>query len=234
MGKVRIDDIEIPAEDDFNEATAIALSETLIDRISEYFSNKEDIITINSAESVLPMTSSLCVALLFRILDLSDCSLGLFKANRKPPAFTLLRSALETAALIYSIGSRTNDVCVTKNLNEYRDYIVKCLLGSRNESTPVDSLNVLTCVDKVDKEFNGFKTVYDFLCEYAHPNCAGTSRNYGKIDPESGRVVFTLMDGGDDKIKGLRALYFVLAVACDEYNKICDKYPELDKLNFSN
>ena len=47
------------------------------------------------------------------------------------------------------------------------------------------SVNILTLVDRVEKTAPGFRSLYDALSEYAHPNWAGTFGAFGTTITET-------------------------------------------------
>jgi hypothetical protein len=65
------------------------------------------------------------------------------------------------------------------------DTIVRLVMGSRSEPLLPGAINVLTFVDKVERDIPGFRRSYDKLSEIAHPNWAGTSLLYLEHDRET-------------------------------------------------
>jgi hypothetical protein len=60
-------------------------------------------------------------------------------------------------------------------------------MGSRNKPDPEmpDAVNTLSLIDRVEKTTPGFRSIYDALCEYTHPNWAGTFGAFGSIMTET-------------------------------------------------
>lgn len=56
-------------------------------------------------------------------------------------------------------------------------------MGSRTDATLPQAVSVITFVDRVEKDVEGFRHQYDLLSEFAHPNWAGTALLYSKPDP---------------------------------------------------
>ena len=112
------------------------------------------------------------------------------------------------------------------------DKSMELLLGSRNEVTALPAINVITFVDRVDKKVPGFRKSYDGLCEYAHPNWAGTARLFLKNDEE--RILTEVGRGLRDHASvihfGLSCLIGSLIAFEHVYNEITDLMPELIKL----
>src|SRR5437763_472139 len=66
------------------------------------------------------------------------------------------------------------------------DFLMKLSLGSRADNGIMpQAISVLTFVDRVEKDCEGFRQQYDRLSEFAHPNRAGTALLYSKPDPPS-------------------------------------------------
>lgn len=59
---------------------------------------------------------------------------------------------------------------------------MKGLVGSKDGTTKIESHNILTAVDRLDKEFIGLRRMYDTLCEFTHPNWSGCMGSYSKLD----------------------------------------------------
>lgn len=88
-----------------------------------------------------------------------------------------------------------------------------------------DPINILTMVDRVDKEIPGFRGVYDNLCELSHPNWAGTLGTYTKIDREKLWVDF----GKNIRLKATtqRHIAFTLRAGLELTVHVYDEFAEL-------
>jgi len=51
-------------------------------------------------------------------------------------------------------------------------------------------MNVLTAIDHLEKQFPGFRSEYERLCEYAHPGLAGGYGMYVRTEGEKLRSYF--------------------------------------------
>ena len=65
------------------------------------------------------------------------------------------------------------------------------LLGSRDGSTPVSSINILTVLKHCEKRYSGITTVFEQLSESAHPNYEGMSGGYTKSDHAGDVISFS-------------------------------------------
>ena len=122
--------------------------------------------------------------LLHRTAALASATVDLFEQNRVIPAVVLTRCIVETLAVLFDFHERLErflkdepkDTCVLDQ------FLVRCLMGSRNNPDPgmPKSVNILSLVDRIEKTVPGFRAVYDALCEAAHPNWAGTFGAFGR------------------------------------------------------
>ena len=62
---------------------------------------------------------------------------------------------------------------------------MSCNHGSRSIPNLPKAINILTFVKKMNEIVPNFEKVYASLCEYAHPNWAGTLGAFGEIDKEN-------------------------------------------------
>jgi hypothetical protein len=121
----------------------------------------------------------------WRTHDLLVQSYELHKLNHGLGARILLRSALETIALLIYLNQRMKKVL--EGALDYHSFSLnteKLVLGSRDGSTPIDTIGILTIIDNADKQYVGIRKIYDTLSESAHPNYEGMSMGYAKIDHE--------------------------------------------------
>lgn len=88
----------------------------------------------------------------------------------------LLRSSIETLVLlIYSSQKMDAVVDTGQGFHEFSDATSKLLLGSRNEMTKHQSINILTIIEKANKKYNRIMKMYSDLSETTHPNWQGMS-----------------------------------------------------------
>lgn len=130
-------------------------------------------------------------AVAWRAQDLLEQSHALYVVSQLPGARILLRSAFETVAILIYLNQETRKVISgEQDFHEYSERTTKLLLGSRNESTPHQSINILTVLSKADKRYPGFNKLYATLCECAHPNYEGMLFGYSKSNIRSHATKF--------------------------------------------
>lgn len=118
--------------------------------------------------------------LLHRIYELSESAFLLFTQNHFIPGAILTRSVCETVAVLFYGYKKTNNSVKSKSPNGIGLFLHRALWGTRleNEDGLPKAIQVLTAIDHLDKAYKGVRNDYDFLCEIAHPNVAGTGMSY--------------------------------------------------------
>lgn len=110
-----------------------------------------------------------------RIVDLAEGAQAFFVEGRLVPACTLTRSVVETVALLYAIWKKLTAQTKASDLPASHALLMSAVFGRRDKGNdwPNQSMNVLTAVGHLDKQFPGFRSEYDRLSEYLHPGLAG-------------------------------------------------------------
>ncbi len=180
-------------------------------------------------ESKLPSKAFVLRELLIhRVSPLASAAVDLFELDQVIPAVVLTRAVVETVAVLYSLHERLERFTDDKNSSELDDFLYRCLLGSRNQPDLPDPINILTFVDRVEKTIPEFRSVYDSLCEYTHPNWAGTFGSFGKIDMER----FELKLGPTKRTRamstGVKALSGALMIFRVYYNDSAELVQQLN------
>ena len=138
-------------------------------------------------KSKLPFKAlSIRELMLHRMAALSIATVELFEKKQVIPAVILTRSIVETLAVLFTFHERLDRFLKdnTKDIAILDDFLMRCLVGARNIPEMPTPTNILTLIDCVEKTIPGFRSVYDALCEYAHPNWAGTFGAFGQVDKE--------------------------------------------------
>jgi hypothetical protein len=164
---------------------------------------------------------SLCLreTVAWRTQDLLEQSLLLHDSQHSLGARILLRSALETLAVLIYLNQLTRRVISGElNFHEFSETTSILLLGSRDGSTPRKSLNILTIIEKCEARYPGIKDLYAVLSESAHPNHEGMSIGYSDTNPQEFLTTFSnkwrLMYGKDHA----DSILLCLNSFYDEYN----------------
>jgi hypothetical protein len=157
-------------------------------------------------------------------------SLALFDANQLLGARILLRSAFETIAVLIYLNQLTRKVL--SGALDFSDFSAKTatlFLGSRDQSTTYNSLNIVTILEKCDSRYSGMMDLYAKLSESAHPNYWGMAVGYSNIDKENYVVTYTNRWHEMYSQQHLQSAELCISVFLEEYNREWpDAFEELE------
>ena len=171
-------------------------------------------------------------ALLYRATDLADAACLLFEKENLVSAACITRGFQETLAVLFFVNRKVKKTIEDKDVQHLDEVLMKVLMGSKNNPDMPDPVNILTMIDRVDKEISKFRAVYDNLSELSHPNWAGTLGVYTKINKERvwtdlGRNIRL---GQSTKAQIVITLYAGLELIVHIYNEFADFLPDLVKI----
>ncbi|MFZ3016959.1 MAG: hypothetical protein WA056_00720 [Gallionella sp.] len=161
-----------------------------------------------------------------RTVDLAGGALSFFEQERLVPACTLTRSVVETAAVQYYIYKKLISYTEKPDVPSIHKLLMSAVFGRRDTEWPQQSIQVLTAIDHLDKQFPGFRSEYDRLCEYAHPNLGGGFGTYVRSEGNEMQSHF-----GDNPCGlamgpwGKTELQIALMVATEIDNQLCLFHP---------
>lgn len=127
-----------------------------------------------------------------RIVDLAEGAEAFFLQGRLLPGCTLARAAVETVAVQYAVWKKLGALADTSDPPGIHALLMSVVFGRRDkgDAWPTKSMNVLTSIDHLDKQFPGFRSEYDRLSEYVHPGLAGGYGMYVRTEGERLRSHF--------------------------------------------
>lgn len=120
---------------------------------------------------------------MWRMAELSRSALEDFEKDRLASAILLTRAAVETSAGLWYLSAKIDAALEAAAVGDIDDYLMRLSMGSRTDPAMPPAISVLTFVDRVEKDAEGFRHQYDLLSEFSHPNWAGTALLYSKPDP---------------------------------------------------
>lgn len=127
----------------------------------------------------------------WRFIDLIRQSLLLEKNNHFIGSRVLIRSAIETLALlISSVRKMENIVRTGQGFHEYSRKTVNLLLGSKASDCTHDAVNVMTVIELASKKHPELLDAYETLSETAHPNFDGLSWAYSRVTDQGMHTKF--------------------------------------------
>lgn len=157
----------------------------------------------------------------WRLHDILEQSFALHQQSHALGARILLRSGLETLAiLIYLNQLKSNILDGSLNFHEFDKKTAKLLLGSRNQTTKHKSINIVTVLEKCDKTYPGVRVLYEMLSEAAHPNCEGTLHGYSSIDFDNHITVFQNKWVRMYADSHLKSMQLCMTIFEHEYNEV--------------
>ncbi len=127
----------------------------------------------------------------WRSYDLLVQSLVLYDAGYLLGARILVRSAIETLAVLAYLNQLMRGV--VSGAVQFHEFAAKTrvlALGSRDGSTEITALNIITILAKVERRVPGLRSVYDSLCETAHPNHEGLIDGYLAFEEDGWKATF--------------------------------------------
>ena len=119
----------------------------------------------------------------WRMHDLLNQSHLLHQQGHGLGARILLRSAFESLATLIYLNQLTQQVLGGElDFHVFSQKTSTLLLGSRNDTTPLKSINIVTVLEKCDKRYPGLMSLYADLSESAHPSYQGLCMGYSTIN----------------------------------------------------
>ena len=131
-------------------------------------------------------------AVFWRMYDLLNQSYVLHQQGHGLGARILLRSAFESLATLIYLNQHIQQVLDGKlNFHVFSQKTSTLLLGSRNDSTLPQSINIVTVLEKCNKRYSGLKSLYADLSESAHPSYEGLCLGYSTTNHSDYETTFS-------------------------------------------
>lgn len=129
--------------------------------------------------------------LLWRMTDLGEQIICLTDNNHYLGARILLRNALENLGILCYITHKIESVVGGQlDFFEFDDLSKQLIMGSRDGSTAITAVNVLTALGKAERKYPGLLEMYKRLSESAHPNFDGILMGYTATNPKEFETTF--------------------------------------------
>jgi hypothetical protein len=203
------------------EALLIEIQEGL-NRLEANLPRRVDGFAISSVSKLPFKVLRYRAALMWRMAELVRNALGHFQQDELASAILLTRAATETTAAVWYLHKKVLASVETGTVGDIDEYLMRLLVGTKNDSAVPQPVSVGTFLKHVDKEVSGFSQQYGNLSEVAHPNWAGTSLLYSKLDTDNGWADFAVnLPGFEGKRhSGILSLSEVLLMFEDRTNRI--------------
>jgi hypothetical protein len=172
----------------------------------------------------------LCIreALIWRTEELARCACDLLSKDDVAAGILLTRAVIENTAVIWRLRE-TLEARHTYSPADLDDKFEKMLLGWKTDPDFPRSVNSLTMIDHMDRQFHGVRERYDELSEFAHPNWSGVFGLFSVIDSETYTTKFgrgLRKTPSDAKEIAATALRGYLELFEQVYNSISNSLPK--------
>jgi hypothetical protein len=147
-------------------------------------------------------------------------------------AALLTRACLENVAAMWYLKENIQKVIDKEEVGDIDDILMKLLHGSKNDITCLEAINVLTFIDTLSKGLPEYKKNYELLCEYSHPNWAGTAFLYSQPNTEKIWTEFGKKVRNTESVSiiGLVNLNTSLMIFEHSYNLIGEMMPDFIRI----
>jgi hypothetical protein len=171
----------------------------------------------------------LCIreALIWRTEELGRCACDALAKDDIAAGILLTRAVFESTALIWRLKAILDDRHKYTS-GDLQDTLERMLLGWKNDPEFPQAFNILTVIDRLDKQFPGVRERYDELSEFAHPNWSGVFGLFSVTDRETyttqfGRGLRRTPSAAKETAASALAAY--LELFDHAYNSISDTLP---------
>jgi hypothetical protein len=170
--------------DVFNETDLLRKGKLLSQALKASLPPRIDPATI-STKAKIPF-KALCVreVLLYRVSELAEAALRCYEESQLVATATLSRALMESVALSYWLYKELQHTLDRGTSDKINEFLGKALVGTRNETTPLLAHNVMNAIDVVTVDIPGYRSLYEELCEIAHPNWGGGLGAYAELNTE--------------------------------------------------
>ena len=143
-------------------------------------------------------------AMCWRMFEISKGAIKLIRGGLIIPSSCLIRAAWENMVVTYELTTLMKECCQNESIKDNTDDVLMRILFSNrfdkdnrfvgedhyDEFKDYKAKNILTLVDKVEKEYPHTKDIYKTICEFVHPNGDGVTGSYSKLNEEKDETYF--------------------------------------------
>ncbi len=130
-------------------------------------------------------------AIMWRFVDLMSQVAYLLKKKHILGSRLLIRSAIETLGVLIYLNQKTEAVVQGKiSFWQFIEITNRQMFGSKNQLTKLESINILTVLNKCEERYPGIVDIYNSLSESAHPNFDGVCMGYSKVEKDNYKTMF--------------------------------------------
>jgi hypothetical protein len=155
--------------------------------------------------------------------NLGNSFLHLLDAGDVLAARIILRSALETAALLAYLNKKTFDLLNgSVSFEDFNELTKQLLLGGKNDGDYFAPINVMTAITHFAKDHPLIQDIYARLSEDAHPNASGMIYAYSESNPQELEMKFLSKTGRSEATTNhtISAANLVFLCYEQQYNEV--------------
>lgn len=143
-------------------------------------------------------------AMTWRMYDMSNAALTLMKMDSIIPSLCIVRACWENMVATYELKVLVHFCCEQKTIpGDVDETLMRILYSNRYDKNnryvggehfenfkEYKAKNILTLVQKLEKEYPQTKDLYSTICEFVHPNGDGVGGSYSQLDESTQTVSF--------------------------------------------
>ena len=214
-----------------NKEELLTEADELVKQLAKNLPSRVNRESISNTSKTALKAHVIRASLFHRITELAEVAIDLYRQNRLIAAFVITRSSFETAALAHHTYKHIEKVVETGKIGDIDETLMKVLFGERLPESECKAVNILTAINKLDKEAPGARDLYDGLCEFAHPNWSGAVGAYAKDDQGLFTLDFDQKHENIPQEAGLEALTAALETFNYSESAISNILPAFTKLH---
>ncbi len=187
-------------------------------------------------------------AMTWRMYDMSNAALTLMGSSSIIPSLCLVRACWENMVATFELKGLVQLCCEQKAIpSDVDETLMRILYSNRYDKDnryvggehfenfkEYKAKNILTLVQKLEKEYPQTKDFYSTICEFVHPNGDGVGGSYSQLDESTHTVLFGPQFGRDSQLFPA----FITTLSCsidlylrfvesidgniDEFSRLCE------------
>lgn len=157
----------------------------------------------------------------WRLVELLEHTSALLSRGHTLGAVVLVRGVFETLSILIYLNEKTSAVVRDEvSFFDFCDTTSRLMLGSKNQSTNLAAINIISVLERCEKKYPGIVQLYAALSESAHPNYDGVCSGFSRIDEKNFTTEF--LSRWDEKYRErlTSAIELCVQVFEHEYNTV--------------
>jgi hypothetical protein len=176
-------------------------------------------------------------ALLYRLVGTTKGAIITWNSGNTLCSFLAARALLETVAVAWHYHRAIVEALDDGDLDAVEQITQRQMFASREKAYLQSDLgmkatNIITFIDKLDKQFPIYRMVYDDLSERCHPNSLGTFQMFATVDPDAGIVAYSDRHKAEEDFRLILAtvgLIEAVKIMTDEVDDLINGIDTLDR-----